>query len=103
MGKDALLRIARSEANTFIDSLKNVEEFITHLNKVLEERHRVLTQVVEKYAGDRQAHHPRQNYYEALVEALHSNQTDDTTTHKYPLSIVLPAIYHSHFNEHYSL
>ena len=102
MGKDTLLRIARSEANTFINSLKNVEEFITHLNKVLEERHCVLTQVVEKYAAERQTHHPRKNYYEAVLEAVHSNQMENTT-HKYPLSIVLPAIYHSHFNEHYSL
>ena len=43
LGRDALLRIAKSEVNTFIDSLKNVEDFITHLNKVLEQRQSVLT------------------------------------------------------------
>ena len=102
VNKEALIRIARSEVNQFIECLKDVRAFITHLNTVLDQREKVLSEVVKKYKSAKKSHQPRKNYYESIVDATHSNQ-DEETVHKYPLCIIVPHIYNSYINEPYAL
>ena len=79
-----------------------MRDFITHLNTVLDQREKVLSEVVKKYKSAKKSHQPRKNYYESVIEATHSNQ-DEETVHKYPLCIIVPHIYNSYINEPYAL
>ena len=102
VSKEAVVRIACSEVNQFIESLKDVMGFINHLDTVLQQREHVLSSVIKKYASDKLAHHPKKAYYDSVIDAVHENQNENTE-HRYPICILVPHIYNSYINEHYAL